>query len=114
MCDRDGAFYRNASRRGFLRASTAAGATLALPPSIAALLAPGSAAAATGIKATHGSGFCNMGIFLAKERQLAKADGVDIEFVVTPSNADIATLFGSFVSGTNLVVDGALTRGVQI
>lgn len=103
MCDRDGAFYRNASRRGFLRASTAAGATLALPPAIAALLAPGSAAAATGIKATHGSGFCNMGIFLAKERQLAKADGVDIEFVVTPSNADIATLFGAGVVDMSMI-----------
>jgi len=97
MCERHGTFYRNFSRRNFLKTSaSAAAATIALPPSMAALLgaAPAHAANAT-IKATHGSGFCNMGIFLAKERNLTKADGVDIDFVVTPSNADIATLFGA-------------------
>ena len=56
---------------------------------------PAAAQAATTIKATHGSGFCNMGIFLAQERDLAKADGVDLEFVVTPSNTEITTMFGA-------------------
>jgi NitT/TauT family transport system substrate-binding protein len=34
-------------------------------------------------------------LFLVKKRDLAKADGVELDFVVTPSNADIATLFGA-------------------
>jgi NitT/TauT family transport system substrate-binding protein len=52
-------------------------------------------AATTTIKATHGSGFCNMGIFLAKERGLTQADGVELEFVVTPTNTEISTMFGA-------------------
>jgi len=97
MCDRDGTFFRNFSRRNFLKTTVAgAAATVAIPSHLASLLGPGAAHAAnTTIKATHGSGFCNMGIFLAKERQLAKADGVDLEFVVTPSNTEITTMFGA-------------------
>ena len=97
MCDRDGTFFRNFSRRNFLKPTVAgAAATIALPPALAALLSPSRAhAAGTTIKATHGSGFCNMGMFLAKERELTKADGVDLEFVVTPSNTEITTMFGA-------------------
>ena len=97
MCDRDGTFFRNFSRRNFLRTTVAgAAATIALPPALAALLSPTAAHAdGTTIKATHGSGFCNMGIFLAKERELTKADGVELEFVVTPSNTEITTMFGA-------------------
>jgi NitT/TauT family transport system substrate-binding protein len=97
MCDRDGTFFRTFSRRNFLKATTsAAAASVALPPALAALLSSATVAAAgTSVKATHGSGFCNMGIFLAKERELAKADGVDLEFVVTPSNTEITTMFGA-------------------
>lgn len=97
MCDRDGTFFRNFSRRNFLKTTVAgAAATIALPPALAALLSPTVAhAAGTTIKATHGSGFCNMGIFLAKERELTKADGVELEFVVTPSNTEITTMFGA-------------------
>lgn len=100
MCERCGNTYQNlmdASRRGFLKRGVAAAAGLALPGSLAALLAPGKAAAAglTEIKATHGSGLCNLGIFLAKERDLAAGDGVDLEFVVTPTTTDVVTLFGA-------------------
>jgi NitT/TauT family transport system substrate-binding protein len=96
MCDRDGLFYRNFSRRAFLkRSSGGVAATIAVPASLAALLAPRPAFAATTLKATHGSGFCNMGIFLAKERNLTVADGVELEFVVTPSNTEITTMFGA-------------------
>jgi len=95
MCDRDGTFYRNFSRRGFLKSTAAGAATVALPASLASMLMPQPAFAATTVKATHGSGFCNMGIFLAKERGLTKADGVDLEFVVTPSNTEITTMFGA-------------------
>lgn len=92
MCDRDGHFHANFSRRSLLKTSLAGAATLALPAQFAATMAR---AAETTIKATHGTGFCNMGIFLAKERGLAEADGVDLEFVVTPSNAEITTMFGA-------------------
>ncbi|CCE01710.1 ABC transporter substrate-binding protein [Bradyrhizobium sp. STM 3809] len=94
MCDRDGTFYRSFSRRNFIKSSVAAAAaTVAVPAHLAALLTP--AHAGTVIKATHGSGFCNMGIFLAKERNLTVADGVELEFVVTPSNTEITTMFGA-------------------
>ncbi|MGJ4925810.1 ABC transporter substrate-binding protein [Bradyrhizobium sp. HKCCYLS2038] len=97
MCDRDGTFYRSFSRRNFLKSTVAAtAATVAIPAHLATLLAPTPAmAAGTVIKATHGSGFCNMGIFLAKERNLTVADGVELEFVVTPSNTEITTMFGA-------------------
>jgi NitT/TauT family transport system substrate-binding protein len=95
MCNRDGTFYRNFSRRGFLRTAAGTAAAVAVPAHLASLLTPTSAFAATSVKATHGSGFCNMGIFLAKERELTKADGVNLEFVVTPSNTEITTMFGA-------------------
>jgi NMT1/THI5 like/TAT (twin-arginine translocation) pathway signal sequence len=96
MCERDGTFFRNFSRRNFLKSTAASAATIAVPAHLAGMLgAPGSAYAATSVKATHGSGFCNMGIFLAKERNLTAADGVNLEFVVTPSNTEITTMFGA-------------------
>ncbi|WP_134682121.1 ABC transporter substrate-binding protein [Paracoccus ravus] len=97
MCDRCGNGYHSimqASRRGFLKGGAAAVASLAIP---AGLMAPGQAAAAglTTIKATHGAGLCNLGIFLAKERHLTEADGVELDFVVTPTTTDVVTLFGA-------------------
>ncbi len=98
MCGRNGSTYGqllDLSRRGFLKTGSAAGVRLALPAAVAAALLPQAAQAATRVKATHGSGLCNLGFFLAKKRDLAKADGVDLDFVITPTNADIATLFGA-------------------
>lgn len=97
MCDRCGNTYHNimtASRRGFLKGGAALAASLAIP---AGLLTPGQASAAglTTIKATHGAGLCNLGIFLAKERQLTQPDGVELDFVVTPTTTDVVTLFGA-------------------
>lgn len=97
MCERCGNTYhkiQEASRRGFLKGGAAAAASLAIP---AGLMAPGQAAAAgmTTIKATHGGGLCNLGIFLAKERKLAEPDGVELDFVVTPTTTDVVTLFGA-------------------
>lgn len=85
------------SRRSFLKSSGIAGASIALPAGLASTLMPGLASAQTQtvIKATHGSGLCNLAFFLAKKRELSKADGVTLDFVVTPTNADIATLFGA-------------------
>ena len=36
-----------------------------------------------------------MGIFLAKERNLAAEDNVELDFVVTPTTTDVVTLFGA-------------------
>ncbi len=46
-------------------------------------------------KATHGTGLCNLAIFLAHKRRTAEQFGVNLEFVNTPTIADIATIFGS-------------------
>lgn len=102
MCERHGNYMQNVeellskSRRTFLKGTSAAGVAALLPMGIAAALQPNAAwAAGTTLKATHGSGLCNLGLFLVKKRDLAKADGVELDFVVTPSNADIATMFGA-------------------
>lgn len=88
-------------RRSFLQGAAAAGALTVLPAwllSACSSLPAGSGAASassakTVVKATHGTGLCNMSFFLTKERNLAK--DVDLQFVVTPTNADIVTMFGS-------------------
>ena len=54
----------------------------------------GGAQAAAGIKSTHGSGFCNLNIFLAHARQYSKAEGVELEFVNTPTSAEMVTFLG--------------------
>jgi NitT/TauT family transport system substrate-binding protein len=89
------ALDNSSSRRGFLKGAGVAGVSLALPVGFAGSLMAGAAQAATTIKATHGSGLCNLAFFLVKKRDLAKADGVTLDFVITPTNADIATLFGA-------------------
>lgn len=97
------------NRRAFLRGTAAVGAAGILPAWLAACssstAAPatsgGSSSAAVTVKATHGTGLCNLSFFLAKERNLA--EGVDIQFVVTPTNADIVTLFGSGQVDASLV-----------
>ena len=91
------------SRRQLFRRGAAVGAAVALPAWLLAACgdagtAAGGAQAADGstvLKATHGTGLCNLGMFLAKERNLTQDESVSIEFVVTPTNADIVTLFGA-------------------
>lgn len=92
-------------RRNFLRLGAAVGAGVTLPAwltacssdkqSVSSSKASPGGAKPIAIKATHGTGLCNLGIFLAKERKLGEADGMTLDFVVTPTNADIATLFGA-------------------
>lgn len=98
MCERHGNVHSNLtalSRRGFLQTTSAQAVSVALPAGLAAALGSSPALAATTVKATHGAGLCNLGIFLAKKRELAKADGVELDFVVTPTTTDVVTLFGS-------------------
>ena len=46
------------------------------------------------VKGTHGTGFCNLNIFLAHSRQYSKAAGVELEFVNTPTSAEKVTFLG--------------------
>ena len=80
------------SRRRFLKgAAAAATISMAMGPG---MLLGGPAHAAAGIKSTHGSGFCNLNIFLAHSRQYSKAAGVELEFVNTPTSAEMVTFLG--------------------
>lgn len=101
---RDGLVSQPMDRRRFFGRAAAAGAAVAIPswllaacggPSAQSASGGSAAGAGTTLKATHGTGLCNMGIFLLKEHNLAKDDGVNVDFVVTPTNADIVTLFGA-------------------
>jgi NitT/TauT family transport system substrate-binding protein len=78
-----------ASRRGFLKA---AAAVTTITMGMGGMT--GTAHAAAGIKGTHGTGFCNLNIFLAHSRQYAKAAGVELEFINTPTFAEQVTFLG--------------------
>jgi len=102
MCDRIGCMHfpkltnmdfsgrAVSSRRGFLK-KAAAVTTIGMGVSVGMM---GGAHAAAGIKSTHGSGFCNLNIFLAHARQYSKAAGVELEFVNTPTQAEMVTFLG--------------------
>ena len=47
-----------------------------------------------GIKSTHGSGFCNLNLFLAHSRQYSKAAGTELIFINTPTSAEMVTFLG--------------------
>jgi NitT/TauT family transport system substrate-binding protein len=103
MCDRIGCTHfpnltgvdlsgAAASRRRFLKGAVAT-TTIAMAAGPGMMLG-GPAHAAAGIKSTHGSGFCNLNIFLAHSRQYAKTAGVELEFVNTPTQAEMVTFLG--------------------
>ena len=93
MCDRLGCMHlpnfksMDFSRRNFLKATAATAAattlTMAVGPGFM-----GPAYAASAIKSTHGTGFCNLNIFLSHALQTAKDDGVELQFVNTPTFAE--------------------------
>ncbi len=80
------------SRRSLLRATAAAGITIAVGPGLCA--SPALAGEST-IKSTHGSGFCNLNFFLASAMQLGKEDGLTMDFVLTPTFSDQVTFLGT-------------------
>src|SRR5437868_11794580 len=80
------------SRRGFLK-SAAAASTIAMAAGPGMFMG-GPAHAAAGIKSTHGSGFCNLNIFLAHSRQYSKAAGTELIFINTPTSAEMVTFLG--------------------
>jgi NitT/TauT family transport system substrate-binding protein len=81
------------NRRSFLKTSGAGTITMALPIGMAGFA--GRAHAETTVKGTHGNGFCNVAFFITHAKQLAKEDGLILEFVNTPSFADQVTFLGS-------------------
>lgn len=78
------------SRRRFLK-GVAAATTINM--GLGGALA-GPAHAAGGVKSTHGTGFCNLNIFLAHSRQYAKKDGTELVFINTPTFAEQVTFLG--------------------
>ena len=77
-------------RRGMLRATAASALTIAVGPG---LMGHAHAQGAT-LKATHGTGFCNLNFFLAHALQLARQDGTEIQFINTPTSAEMVTFLG--------------------
>ena len=91
-------------RRGFLGRATCLAGAAAVASRLSCIGAtPAMAASVTTLKATHGTGLCNCPFFLVKERNLGAADGIALEFVTTPTNADIAALFGAGVVDVSVV-----------
>src|SRR5258708_31592153 len=98
MCDRIGCMHfpklrdmdfsgaPAASRRKFLKGATAA---MTITMGMGGMM--GTAHAAGGIKSTHGSGFCNLNIFLAHSRQYSKAAGPQLVFIHTPTSPPTVT-----------------------
>jgi NitT/TauT family transport system substrate-binding protein len=97
MCERSGTALFPAlrsmdfNRRGFLRATAASALTLAMGPGAG----DSAHAAESHIKSIHGSGFCNLNYFLANALQTAQADGLIIDFVMTPTTAEMVTFLGA-------------------
>lgn len=52
------------------------------------------AGAESTLRSTHGTGFCNLNLFLAHALQVAQEDGLTIEFVNTPTFAEQVTFLG--------------------
>ena len=96
MCDRIGCMHlpnlelMDFSRRKFMQSSSAAVLTMGVCSS----LFGGTAHAAGELKSTHGTGFCNLNIFLAHAMQFSKEDGVELKFVNTPTFAEQVTFLG--------------------
>ncbi len=79
------------SRRRFLKGAVATSTiAMAMGPG----LFGGPAHAAGPVKSTHGSGFCNLNIFLAHSRQYAKGAGTELVFINTPTSAEMVTFLG--------------------
>ncbi len=47
------------------------------------------------VRATQGTGLCNMAIFLAHARKMTEKYDITLEFVNAPTSGDIAAIFGS-------------------
>ncbi len=96
MCERDG--NRNFpdlsnisfGRRRFMKGAAAGALTVGLGSGLA-----GQARAESSVTSTHGTGFCNLPLFVSHARQTAKEDGLTLEFVNTPTFAEHVTFLGT-------------------
>jgi len=80
-------------RRSFLKGAALGTIRMAVAGGMAG---PSRSAQAAGtLHATHGSGFCNVAFFISHARQLARDDGVTLEFISTPSFADEVTFLAA-------------------
>jgi NitT/TauT family transport system substrate-binding protein len=79
------------SRRKVLKSAAATTLTMAVG---GGLMGGAAHAAANTLKSTHGTGFCNLNIFLSHALQTAKDDGVEIQFINTPTFAEQVTFLG--------------------
>src|SRR4030081_2842843 len=78
------------SRRKVLKSAAATTLTMA----VGGGLMGAAHAAANTLKSTHGTGFCNLNIFLCHALQTAKDDGVEIQFINTPTFAEQVPFLG--------------------
>ena len=98
MCDHHGSrsfptlAKTDLDRRKFLRRSAEGTVVVGLSSSLFGGI--GSALASSTVTATHGGGFCNLGLFLAHARQYALEDGVRLEFANAPTFAEHVTFLG--------------------
>jgi NitT/TauT family transport system substrate-binding protein len=93
MCDHHGGFGEiSINRRAFLRRGAAAG-TIAVAAPMGVFGGPAHAAAT--FKGTHGTGFCNSAFFITHAKQLGKEYGLTLEFINTPTSAEMVTFFGA-------------------
>ncbi|SNB73069.1 NitT/TauT family transport system substrate-binding protein [Arboricoccus pini] len=92
FCDRGfpNPSHMRLGRRSFLKTTAAGALTIGLP-----FVPSAQAAEDTVFKGTHGTGFCNSAFFMTHARQLAKQEGVTLQFVNTPTNADQVTFFAT-------------------
>ena len=102
MCDRYGsavlpdlsgaAMASSPNRRTALKATAAAALTFAVGPGFGA--GDAHAQGRGRLRSTHGTGFCNLNLFLAQSLQLARDDGTEIQFINTPTFAEQVTFLG--------------------
>lgn len=87
------------NRRSFLKASGGMTLTMAVSGAV------GNQALAAGdsLSSTHGTGFCNLNLFLSHAEQLASDDGLTIDFINTPTFADQVTFMGTGAVDIGLV-----------
>jgi NitT/TauT family transport system substrate-binding protein len=96
MCDRhfglapDRLKSLDFNRRRLLKATAATTLTML----VGAGLFGDAAHAASTIKSTHGTGFCNLNIFLSHALQTGRDDGLELQFINTPTFAEQVTFLG--------------------
>lgn len=78
------------TRRNVLKKSAAGALTIGMSGALV-----GQAQAASTVTSTHGTGFCNLPLFLSHARQTAQEDGLTLEFVNTPTFAEHVTFLGT-------------------